>query len=291
MQRARPEQLQAIILLGGNVRASRFGEAIGRSILDLPVEKEKTLLGLWQGQVKQLVIHLGLERLPMRLMLDREAMEPAAAVPVDGVVLSVERDPYSFRGTGGVLRDLGAAYADDDYLLVANAGQLLCEPLSNLTEELLHCASDVAVVSHTDGTPSGLMLVRCGALRDIPAAGFSDMKEQALPLIARSHRVEVVQKQTATGLTIRNVQDYIGALRRHHHRLAGNVEESGAWAEDWRPTFQIVEEGASAEGARIHDSVILRGARVYSGAVVVRSVVCGGAMVQPGGMVAEDIVK
>src|SRR5665213_215266 len=93
-RRARPEQLQAIVLLGGNVRASRFGEAIGRSILDLPVEKDQTLLAFWQGQALQLVRQLGLERLSMRLMLDRGAIEPAAAVPIDGVVLSVERDPY-----------------------------------------------------------------------------------------------------------------------------------------------------------------------------------------------------
>jgi hypothetical protein len=290
-RRARPEQFQAIVLLGGNVRTSRFGEAIGRSILDLPVEKDQTLLAFWQGQAQQLVRQLGLERLSMRLMLDREAMEPAAALPIDGVVLSVERDPYAYRGTGGVLRDLAGAYGDDDYLLVANAGQLLNETLTGITHELIDCGGDVAVVAHADGTPSGLMLVRCGALRDIPAAGFSDMKEQALPLIAKSHRVEVVQKRTASGLAIRNVQDYISALRRHHRRLAGDVEETGAFAEEWRPVFQIIEEGASADGARIHDSVVLRGARVEAGAVVVRSVICSGTFVPSGRMLAEDVVQ
>jgi mannose-1-phosphate guanylyltransferase len=290
-RRARPEQLQAIVLLGGNVRTSRFGEAIGRSILDLPVEKDQTLLAFWQTQAQQLVRGLGLDRMSMRLMLDRSATEPAAALPIDGVVLSVERDPYAYRGTGGVLRDLAGAYADDDYLLVANAGQLLGEPLTELASELLDRGGDVTVVAHTDGAPSGLMVVRCGALREIPAAGFSDMKEQALPLIAKSHRVEVVQKRTASAVAIRNVQDYISALRRHHRRLAGDIEETGAFAEEWRPVFQIVEDGASAEGARIHDSVVLRGARVQEGAVIVRSVICSGTFVPSGRMLAEDVVQ
>ena len=148
-----------------------------------------------------------------------------------------------------------------------------------------------AVMAHADGTPSGLMLIRCAALREIPSAGFSDMKEQALPLIARTHRIEVVQKQAPTGLTIRNVQDYIGALRGHHRRLAGNGQDTGPFAEDWQLSFQIIDEGAWADGARIHDSVVLRGARVQPGAVVVRSVVCGGALVQRGGMVAEDVIQ
>lgn len=289
-RRARPEQLQAIILLGGNVRTSRFGEAIGRSILDLPVEKNRTLLSFWQTQAKDLLNHLGVERMPVRLMLDRQAVEPAAARAIEGVVLSVERDPYAYRGTGGVLRDLAVAYADDDYLLVANAGQLLNESLDSLTAELMDCGGDLAVMAHADGTPSGLMLVRCGALRDIPPAGFSDMKEQALPLIARSHRVEVINKNVSSGMPIRNVQDYITALRRHHRKLAGELEETGAFAEEWQKSFQIVEDGARADEARIHDSVVLRGARVEAGAVVVRSVVCGGALVPRGGMVAEDVV-
>ena len=70
-RRARPEQLQAIVMLGGNVRTSRFGEAIGRSILDLPVEKDQTPPGVLAKHAQQLVRQLGLEHLPMRLMLDR----------------------------------------------------------------------------------------------------------------------------------------------------------------------------------------------------------------------------
>jgi NDP-sugar pyrophosphorylase family protein len=54
-------------------------------------------------------------------------------------------------------------------------------------------------------------------------------------------------------------------------------------SEEWKSTFAIVEPGASvAPSARIHDSIILSGATVDAGAVVVRSVI------GPGGIVRKD---
>ena len=93
---------------------------------------------------------------------------------------AVERDLSEYRGTGGVLRDLTAEYDDDDLILVANAAQVLLEPLPIIAAELYGKKADVAVVAHEDGTPSGLMLIRCKALRQIAATGFVDMKGQAL---------------------------------------------------------------------------------------------------------------
>jgi NDP-sugar pyrophosphorylase family protein len=47
-------------------------------------------------------------------------------------------------------------------------------------------------------------------------------------------------------------------------------------AEDWKSAFAIVEPGAMvSSSARIHDSVVLAGGVVESGAVVVRSLVAG----------------
>ena len=68
------------------------------------------------------------------------------------------------------------------------------------------------MVSHEDGTPSGLMLVSCRALRLIPARGFVDMKEQALPLIAAKYDVRVMHRRRPTGLPVRSLTDYIQAL-------------------------------------------------------------------------------
>lgn len=290
--------MQAVVLLAGSVRATRLREAIRRSMLDLPVGEGRTLLQYWQAQTSGLARAVGLKRLEVRVMVDREATEPAAPAAQDGVILSVERDPLDFRGTGGVLKDLSKAYAPDDYILVANAHQLLLQDLTRLAMTVSAKGGDVTVTTHRDGSVSSLMLVRCGVLARVAEAGFVDMKEQGLPQIAKHHRVEVVDLERPSGMPIRTTADYISALRRHHRRASGTAggvtEETVAspWAEDWAPTFSIAEEGASVgAGARVHDSVVLKGARVETGAVVVRSVVCPGAVVGRGVLVAEDLVE
>jgi hypothetical protein len=291
------EKLQAVVLLAGSVRATRLREAIRRSMLDLPVGEGRTLLQYWQAQTSALARAVGLKRLEVRIMVDREAQEPAAAPAQEGVILSVERDPMDFRGTGGVLKDLSKAYRADDYILVANAHQLLLQDLTRLAMRVAEKGGDVTVTSHRDGSVSSLMLVRCGVLSRVAEAGFVDMKEQGLPTIAKHHRVEVVNLNRPSGMPIRSTADYVSALRRHHRRVAGTAggaaeESANPWAEDWAPTFSIVEEGALiGAGARVHDSVVLKGARVETGAVVVRSVVCPGAVVGKGVLVAEDLVE
>jgi NDP-sugar pyrophosphorylase family protein len=286
------EKLQAVVLLAGSVRSTRLREAIGRSMLDLPIGDGRTLLHYWQAQTSALAKVVGLKRLQVRVMVDREAQEPAAPAAQDGVILSVERDPMDFRGTGGVLKDLAKGYGPDDYILVANAHQLLLQDLSKLVRKVASKDGDVTVTSHHDGSVSSLMLVRCGVLERVADAGFVDMKEQALPLIARHHRVEVVDLKHPSGMPIRATADYVNSLRRHHRRATGAGETLSPWAEDWAPTFSIVEDGALVgAGARIHDSVVLKGARVETGAVVVRSVVCPGAVVGKGVLVAEELVE
>lgn len=285
-------RVQAVILLAGSVRATRLREAIQRSMLDLPVGDGNTLLQYWQMQTSALARAVGLRRLEVRVMVDREASEPAATPAQEGVILSVERDPLNFRGTGGVLKDLSKGYGPDDYILVANAHQLLLQDLTLLAMKVAARDGDVTVTTHHDGSVSSLMLVRCGVLARIAEAGFVDMKEQGLPLIARHHRVEVVDLKRPSGMPIRTTTDYIGALRRHHRLATGSEETVNPWAEDWAPTFSIVEEGAMVgAGARVHDSVVLKGARVETGAVVVRSVVCPGAVVGKGVLVAEDLIE
>ncbi len=76
----------------------------------------------------------------------------------------VERDLSEYRGTGGVLRDLAADYDDDDLVLVCNAAQVLLDPLVALATALNRKSGDFTLVSHNDGTPSGVMLARCETL-------------------------------------------------------------------------------------------------------------------------------
>jgi NDP-sugar pyrophosphorylase family protein len=154
--------------------------------------------------------------------------------------------------------------------------------------ELAATEADVALVAHEDGTPGGVMLARCRSLRCIPIVGYVDMKEQALPLMARRSQVKAILRGRPVGSCVRTRGDYIRAMRRYHDPVRA-VQD--AFAESWSPVFSICEPGAEVDSsARVHDSVVLRGSRVERGAVVVRSVVCPGAVVRRNQMVVDQLV-
>lgn len=293
--------LRALVLLGGSVWTGRLGSLTGRPIFDLPLEASCSILDLWRREAMTLASLIGLA-VPVRVMINRNAPERPAAMsqamshPGAGGTdrlspVRIESDPFDYRGTGGVLRDLAAQYNDDDLLLVANAAQVLTQPLISLATDLAQTKGDVCLISHLDGTPSNLMLVRCAALRDIQAHGFVDMKEQALPAIAQRFDVTVVNRDTPTGLPVRTLDNYLDALRHHHKAMVGRSANGSAFCEDYSSAFAIIEEGATVgSGARLHDSVILGGGHVEAGAVVVHSVICPGGVVRRGQMTVDQIV-
>ena len=276
-------RLRALVLLGGSVRPTALGLATGRSVLDLPLDENGSVFNGWLDQAADLARTLGLPALPVRVMVNQTSPEPASADPRHFGAFRVERDLSEYRGTGGVLHDLAKDYADDDLVLVANAAQILMDPLPTIAAALHRAGGDVTVVSHEDGTPSGIMLVTCKTLRAIAEAGYVDMKEQALPEIAKRYDVQVLARRRPTGMPIRTLEDYIRALRSHHRRKAGKRQSIDPLAEDWNPSFSLIEPGAQVDpAARVHDSVVLSGGVVEAGAVLVRSVVC------PGGLTRRD---
>src|SRR5438309_1569651 len=72
------------------------------------------------------------------------------------------------------------------------AGVVLTD-LASLVMRLAESSADIALLAEPDGSPTGLMLVRCGTLRQISPIGFVDLNEQALPAIASKHVVRVVR--------------------------------------------------------------------------------------------------
>ena len=280
---SRLPRLKALVLLGGHVRPTPLSMSIGRSLLDLPLDENGSVLNHWLTAAQDLAKAVGLEKLPVRVMVDRNSPEPISAAVKHFGTFRVERDQSEYRGTGGVLGDIASHYDDDDLILVANAAQILLDPLPQLAEALDLRGGDVGVMSHRDGTPSGIMLLRCKTLRGISPTGFVDMKEQAMPVIAQQHAIEVVHRRRPSGLPIRSAVDYVNAMRVYHMRRAGKPLLNDPLAEDWQPAFGIVEEGAIVDPtARVHDSIVLRGAVVEAGAVLVRSIVC------PSGFVRKD---
>jgi hypothetical protein len=267
-------RLRGLVLLGGGVRPTPLAMSLSRNVLDLPVGKGKTVLTRWLDEGAIVAQMLGMDHLPVRLLLDRGAPEPLSAGMTVSDHYRLERDTAEYRGTGGLLANIAVDYDDDDTILMGNAAQILLDPLSALLASLKRTRGVVSLIGHRDGEPSGLMLITCRALRLIPSVGFVDMKEQALPIIASSYDVRVVQCRRPTGLSIRTLSDYIAALRALHQPIRATATDP--WAEDWKSTFAIVEPGAAVSpSARIHDSVVLAGASVEAGAVVVRSVVAG----------------
>jgi hypothetical protein len=277
-------RLRAMVLLGGSVRPTPLAASIGRSVLDLPVDDTGSIFNHWLTHAHELARHAGLEQLPVRVMVNQTSPLPTSAAPRYEGTFRVERDLSEYRGTGGVLRDLAADYADDDLILVANAAQILMDPLAAIATALDRKAGDFSLVSHNDGTPSGVMLVSCKTLRLIPTTGYVDMKEQALPAIAARYEVSVMHcRRRPTGMAVRSLADYVSALRHYHRRRQGKPALSDPLAEDWLPAFALVEEGAVVDPrAHVHDSVVLKGGVVEGGAVVVRSIIC------PGGVVRKD---
>lgn len=283
-------KLRGFVLLGGSVRQTPLGGAIGRSVLDLPIDAGGSLLNHWLDQARGVAQLAGLEKLPVRILVDRASPEPITAAVQHYGTFRVERDSTEYRGSGGVLRDLAKDYGDDELILVANAAQVLLDALPVIATALDRKRGDICLLSHRDGTPSGIMLISCKTLREISATGFVDMKEQALPAIASRFDVKVLHARRPTGIPVWSLADYVSALRQHHSKRSGR-RIADPLAEDWQPAFSIVEDGATVDrSARIHDSVVLKGGVVEAGALVVRSVVCAGAVVKRDTTVVDEFV-
>ncbi len=275
------ERLRMVVLLAGAVHPTPLQTDLGRSMLDLPIDERRSILNHWQDHVSTLAQQLGRDHLETRVMVDWTATAPISAWDDSRSQIEIERDPLELRGTGGVLHDLAKELDDDEVLLVISAKQLMYEPLAGLTLEMSQLGGDVSLVAYDDGTPSGVMLCRCGALRKIAPIGFVDMKEQALPLIAKHYKTHVLHRETSLAQPMRDRVDYLRGLRRLHGKAVKNGE----------PTFNIVEVGAHVDPtASLHDAVVLRGSHVGRDAVVARSLVGDGAQIKPRQVVVDQLV-
>lgn len=283
-------RIAAIVLLAGCVR-SELAMSACRSRLDLPLDGSDTLLNHWQHHIADWTGE-DMPRCPVRVLVPQASVSPCSGRKTQDSPLLIEFDPQDCRGTGGLLRDLASAYEDDQWLLVASAAQVLLEPLESLVARLRASDGDVRLMAHGDGTPVGLMLIRCGCLRVIEPIGFVDLKEQGLPRIARTHRVSLVMNARPTGLPVTTLRDYLRAVRWHHLRQGDPAMLLNPFAEDWRSAFSTIEQGAEVDpSARLHDSVVLRGGHVGRNATLVRCVVCPGGVVSRGKVVIDQLIR
>jgi len=283
--------VRAVVILAGSVRTTTLRKRSRRSPLEMPVGANRTVLDCWREQLTGLADALGLDHLPVRVMVSEDCGLSSSVQRYGPVEISIEVDPSDFRGTAGLLSDVAKAYEDDDELLVIHGGQLLFDSLTQVAETLQRGNAMVSMATCPQGVPSGLMLVRCGGLRGVAPVGFVDLNEQALPELAKDHCVKIKRFDAVTTMSVRTLQGYIAALRTYHRRASGLKSIPGPYDEAWRPTFGIVEPGAKVENtAVIHDSVVMAGARIEAGAVIVRSVVCPGAVVGRDQHIVDEVV-
>lgn len=260
----------AVLLLAGGVTPSPLKRVTGRGALELPVSGGRVLMDLWRQEVGDW---------PLRLLVDEKSTPPRVG---EGIVIA--RDGGELRGAGGALRDATRDLREDEWVVAAAASQVMVRPLKEVVEVLRVRASggaDAVLMVNQDGTPGMVLLARVGLLREIPAVGFVDLKEQALPMLAKKGNVRAVRERGGVAICVRTPGDYVRALRRLH---GGNEEL-------WRSAFDLVEQGATVAGdAVVHDSVVLAGATVGKGAVLVRSLVGAGAVVGAGEVCVDRAV-
>ena len=246
------------------------------------MSNDRRLMDLWREEIGGLWEHFDLGRRRVRVLIDGASLPPVAPfATAAGCDVIVRRDAGAYRGTGGVLKDACRGIAGDHYVLVMHAGQLMSERLALLVERLMDCGADLSFPVEPSGGAGGVFLIRAGCLSTLPDVGFVDFKEQAIPMIAKRHKVRVAELDSASSLPIRSLQDYLQAVRHWQVRQGGNSGNGIA----------VVEKGAHVdESARLHDSVVLAGGRVGGGAILAESLVTSTGVVGQGRRVVHGLV-
>lgn len=286
----RAQRLRALVLLSGGVRQTQLAAGLGRPLVDLPLPGGRSLLSAWRDHVSSLNQHANITDTAMRVIVSKPLALPRNVPAASGVAISLEYDKIELRGTGGLIRDIADEYGDNDEILVATANQVLLRPLHELYSMLADLHADIGLLAEPGGGAVGVHLMRCGALRAVRAKGFVDFKEQALPELAKTCNVRVSMSQRPVALPVRTLEQYIRTLRAMSEGSA-EVAAPDPYTEEWTPTFSLVDETATvSKTSLVHDSVVMAGAKVGAGAVIVRSLVCEGATIQPGQTVFDTIV-
>lgn len=285
-------RVSAVVLLGGTLRAQDFHRALRRPLVSLPLSETQTMWSRWHGAAASLA-ESSAEPAPVRLdlLVGDPADAPSAQAGAGTVRAGSFVDRGDVRGTAGVLRDHIEHTGATGFVLVANANQAVLGDFPALVRTLASGVRDITLMTSTEGNGGFLMLARAECLLAISTKGFVDLKEQALPMLARNHDVRVVHAPLGAGPTsVRSHGDYLRLVARLHSQPPSDRPSS---IEDrFGLRFRLVEQGATvAPDAVIQNSVVLRDGSVSPGAAVAWSVVTAGANVAPGSAVRNKLVS
>jgi len=207
----------------------------------------------------------------------------------------VVSEPASWRGTGGLLRDL---YPDDSdrRIMVVEANCLPPASLDGLLQTLDDGAQG-AVATTDDEEPAGLYVFDQTALELIPRIGYFHLKEQLLPALSR--RGYQIRAAPVTNRVVR-IRDRVSYLQAIHVTAERHGKTAGLWRSpdgDIASSARIVgncvvePQVVVKEGAVVHDSVLLSGAIVEEKAIVSRSVVAPGVTIPAGSTVIDRVAS
>lgn len=277
----------ACVLLTGGLRSSPLVTAARRSVLDLFLTPERTVLGVWLDHLKKL--NHG-SAVPCRVVHGGDGPMPFGAAIEEGAAVTFEKERGQYRGPAGAVRDACGMYGDEDVVLVADGARWVSASLDGLVAD--HCShgADVTVAANPDGSPTGAYLLSRRVIDLTPSKGFMDLKEQLLEKALQSGMKIRVHRLDGGSKPVRTRKQFLGVcaeiVQREEKRPetgAGSARLEGA---SWRAA-----DGELGAGCVLVDSVVMAGAVVGEGAVVARTIVCPGARVQPGGRVVDAVVS
>ena len=287
---------QLCVMLGGGLTSPPLEQALGVSVLDLPIDRTRKVIDGWLEAVSQLAKLAGVasSALPTVVTLGNSTANrfEQGVEPPEGVRIS--RDENEFRGPAGAIKDAASSVDDDRDILICELGMWGAVDLRSALWSHRDNGADVTICRNPDRTPAGLILAKGWTLSLIPEKGFMDLKEQWLSrVMSEGASVRVFDCAEPGLFSLRTREGYLEMCRvmnskdphapRRRSLFVSPEQVSSSWS--------LEVEGSTVDpGALVVDSVVMRGATVEKDAVVVRSVIGRGARVSSGRHVVDSVV-
>jgi glycosyltransferase involved in cell wall biosynthesis len=282
--------LAACILLAGGLRPSALVTATGRSVLDLSLTPQQTVLDCWLDRLTEATAPFP-RPLPIRVVHDAILPPPWPSARWIGTVM-IEQDPKALRGPAGVIRDLCQEYGPDQHVIIGEAARYVSTTMLPLLADHARHGADITVAANPDGTPAGMYAIRVGSLGLVPTVGFMDLKEQWLRrAVDAGLDVRVHEVGLPGTLPLRTRPQFLRAAAIANGVDAAEHEGTGALTTDQSARRAVICAGSRIEpGATVENSIVMAGATVGPNAVVVRSLVAPDCRIESGADIVDAVV-
>ncbi|MGE3109770.1 MAG: hypothetical protein AB7G11_06630 [Phycisphaerales bacterium] len=282
----------AVLVLAGSLRPSPLASQCGRSVLDLPLSTEHTVLSKWVQWAAEL--SSGAASPEMRVIHDRQTPAPVAPIARSGINVVMEQESKEYRGPAGAAKDACERYAPSSTIILVEGARCLTCSLTGLVRAHAESGAVVTVGCNADRSPAGVYAIRRSALDLVPRGGFMDLKEQWLSrVVASGDEVRVCEFAGGRGMALRTLEQYLLAVSELNDWADASVlnDDGGAACDRMRRDHVVLGAGAVIDPeAVVLDSVVMPGAVVKAGAVVARSLVCERAVVGEGEQVVSEVI-